>query len=510
MNKIALFLGVVILMLSCTSKKDLLKKVVMSDKMIAESTVNTNNIKSHIYYLASDELKGRDTPSEGLDIAARYLATSLLRYGVQPVNHPSLNEYYQNVPLEEVSPPSGGSLKFDKYDIKLPDGFLMMRGANMTVDDAEFIFVNRGSESDLEGVDLKGKIAVALCGFEGDDSPQAWFFAGRQKRSDAKARGAKALIEIYNSPQLPYNFLIQFLNTSRTGVADEEEDEGMAFPHIWVNGSDADIVAKLKDSKGMKGSLTIDGIVKKKIKTQNIVGMLEGTDPKLKDEFIIYSAHYDHVGIGRAVEGDSIYNGSRDNAVGSVTVLSAAENIAKYPTKRSALFIFFTGEEKGLLGSEYYADHPVIPLDKITYCFNSDNAGYNDTTKAMIIGLERTHAEPLIMKACAAFGLEAIKDNMPEQGLFDRSDNVNFAKKGVPAPTFGMGITAMDDEVNRYYHQPQDNPNSLDYEYLTKFFKSYVYACRLIANTNQSVFWKEGDKYYDAGLELYKMKKNKN
>lgn len=92
---------------------------------------------------------------------------------------------------------------------------------------------------------------------------------------------------------------------------------------------------------------------------------------------------------------------------------------------------------------------------------------------------------------------------MPEQGLFDRSDNVNFAKKGVPAPTFSLGITAFDDTVNTYYHQPADGPNTLDYDYLVKFFKSYVYACRLIGNTSQSVFWKEGDKYYDAGKKLY-------
>ena len=127
----------------------------------------------------------------------------------------------------------------------------------------------------------------------------------------------------------------------------------------------------------------------------------------------------------------------------------------------------------------------------------------------MIIGLERTLARPLIEKACTAFGLNAIQDNMPEQGLFDRSDNVNFAKKGVQAPTFGMGITKMDDEVNKYYHQPQDNPETLDYNYLTKFFKSYVYACRLIANTNESVFWNEGDKYYKDGLKLYNIKDGK-
>jgi aminopeptidase YwaD len=508
MNRITLFFGFALLMFSCKTKKSMTAVVEMTDKTIAGSTVNINKIKSHIFYLASDELKGRDTPSEGLDIAAKYLATSLMRYGVKPAYGEGVDGYYQNVPLVNVLPPSGGALTFGDFNLPLPDGFLMIRGENMEVE-SELIFANRGTEEDLKGLDIKGKIVVVMCGFDGDENPQSWFYAGREKRNAIKAAGGKALVEIYNNAQLPYNFLVQYLNSPQMKVDDEEEDKANPFPHVWVNGSNAEAVAKLRSADGLKGSLKIEGMKNEKIKTQNIVGVLEGSDPKLKDEYIIYSAHYDHIGIGRVVEGDSIYNGSRDNAVGSVTVLSAAENLAKYPTKRSAVFIFFTGEEKGLLGSSYYADHPAIPLEKMTYCFNSDNAGYNDTTKAMIIGLERTLARPLIEKACTAFGLTAIQDNMPEQGLFDRSDNVNFAKKGVPAPTFGMGITEMDDEVNKYYHQPQDNPETLDYIYLTKFFKSYVYACRLIGNTNESVFWVEGDKYYEDGLKLYNMKKVK-
>ncbi len=499
-SKIALFFSFVIILFSCKTKKPMTSAILTTDKSIAESTVNVNNIKSHIFYLASDELKGRDTPSDGLDIAAKYLSTSLMRYGVKTVNASGVDGYHQSVPLKNVAPPSEGSFTFGDFDLKLPDGFLMMRGDDLD-QNAEVVYVNRGAEEDYKGLDVKGKIVVVLCGFEGENNPQEWFFAGKPKRELAKANGAVALVEIYNSLQLPYNFLVQFLNAPQM-VVDESKDE-KSFPHAWMNGANSEAVAKLKDGKGVKASLKVGKSSEEKIMSQNVVGWLEGTDPKLKNEYIIYSAHYDHVGIGRPVEGDSIYNGSRDNAVGSVTVLSAAENIAKYPTRRSALFIFFTGEEKGLLGSQYYADNPVIPLDQVTYCFNSDNAGYNDTTKAMIIGLERTLAAPLIEKACTTFGLEAIKDNMPEQGLFDRSDNVNFAKKGVPAPTFGMGITKMDEEVNKYYHQPQDNPETLDYDYLTKFFKSYVYACRLIANTDESVFWIEGDKYYDAGVELY-------
>lgn len=258
-----------------------------------------------------------------------------------------------------------------------------------------------------------------------------------------------------------------------------------------------------KDKKKQKAKLSINGAEIKKFTTYNVVGQIEGTDNQMKDEYIVYSAHYDHVGIGKAVQGDSIYNGARDNAVGTVTVLSAAENIGKFPTKRSALFILFTGEEKGLLGSKWFVEHSPIDLKKMVYCFNSDNAGYNDTSVATIFGLGRTTAESFIKEACKTYGLEAIDDPAPEQNLFDRSDNVSFAAKGVPAPTFSMGFKAFDDRIYQYYHQPNDQPDNLDYEYLFKFFSSYVYACRLIANTNEKLFWREGDKYYEIGKKLY-------
>jgi Zn-dependent M28 family amino/carboxypeptidase len=183
-----------------------------------------------------------------------------------------------------------------------------------------------------------------------------------------------------------------------------------------------------------------------------------------------------------------------------------AENLAKYPTKRSALFILFTGEEKGLLGSKYYVENPVLPLDQMVYCFNSDNAGYNDTSVISIVGLTRTTAEKNIFSAAETFGLKAIEDPAPEQGLFDRSDNVHFAKKGIPAPTFSLGFTSFDGDVTKYYHRPGDEAHTLDYDYLLKFFKAYVLAGRNIANDKETPIWNEGDKYEKASKELYKVK----
>ena len=443
-------------------------------------------------------MAGRNTPSPELNIAARYLATSLLRYGVKPVS--GLEEYFQPVPMKKITPAKSGSFSFGEATMALGKDFLMLKGGDIDTE-AEIVFLDRGTVDDFNQTDVTGKIVVTIAGYEGEENPQEWFFSGAEKQKLAKAKGAKAMIEIYASAVLPWNFLVNYLNQPQTIVDDSEAEP---FPYIWLNAGDPNNINTLKSEKNLTGQLKVDGIKEEILKTYNVVGMVEGTDPQLKDEYIIYSAHYDHVGIGRAdAKGDTIYNGARDNAVGSVTVLSAAENLAKHPTKRSAIFIFFTGEEKGLLGSAYYADHPAIPLDKVVYCFNSDNGGYNDTSRASIIGLTRTEAQPLIEKACATFGLKAMEDSAPEEGLFDRSDNVNFARKGVPAPTFSLGFTSFDAEINKYYHQPGDEPQTLDYEYLTKFFKSYVYACRLIGNTDKSVFWKEGDKYYEAGEELY-------
>ncbi len=479
------------------------EKLVPTDKNRTEETVDVNTIKGHIYFLASDEMSGRDTPSRELNIAARYLATTLERYGVKKI--PGADSYLQQVPMKKITPATSGTIKVENTTFELAKDFLLLSGENVDLE-GDIVFLNHGTEEDFKAGDPKDKVVVTLAGYEGQSNPQEWFYAGRDKRKRGSDFGAKAVVEIYSNAQLPWSFLLQFLNQPRTIVDDQDPDEEKnKTPYLWVNAGDPAAIAVLKKGQGSRGKIQVSGLKEEKVKTYNVVGMVEGTDPVVKDEYVIYSAHYDHIGIGAAdAQGDTIYNGARDNAVGSVTVLSAAENIAKYPTRRSAQFIFFTGEEKGLLGSDYYANNPMMPLDKAIYCFNSDNAGYNDTSRVTIIGLTRTLAQPLIEKACSSFGLDAKEDAVPEQGLFDRSDNVNFAAKGVPAPTFSMGITAFDEVVNRYYHQAADGPETLDYDYLEKFFKSYVYACRLIGNTDQSVFWVPGDKYFEAGQELYK------
>ena len=321
----------------------------------------------------------------------------------------------------------------------------------------------------------------------------------------AKEAGAAGLVELVELDEKMWDRYSHYFNDDKTGLKSQDKEGN--YIHLWMVDKGMSGAASLEKSKSIKAEIKIEGIQNIDMLSRNVVGYLEGTYTKLKDEFIIYSAHYDHIGVGVPnAENDSIYNGARDNAVGTVTVLSAAENIGKYPTKRSSLFILFTGEEKGLLGSKYYSENPMMPLNKMVYCFNSDNGGYNDTSKVTIFGLNRTTVAQHIIDGAKEFGLEAIDDPAPEQNLFDRSDNVNFAKKGVPAPTYSMGFTSFDEAINKTYHQVTDNPETIDFDYLEKFFRAYVLTCRMISDDPKTPFWTEGDKYYEAGVELYKEK----
>ncbi len=470
-----------------------------NEKVLA--TVDKSDIEGHIYFLADDLLKGRETGTPENKIAASYLANALRGYGASP--NPLTGDYYQEVKLTKSKPPKQLRLGINgteyKYKVALLQADLLFKG--------EAVFLGHGMEEDYAGKDVTKKLVVVRGGSPESSDFRTAFSLRNQKREWARANGAFGLVELINTNQGNWGFIDSALNGPRLDVATEEDNavkEKNTFSHIWVFDKAGEKANTLEKEGINKVGYFMEQDDKETVISQNVVGIIEGTDPQLKNEYIIYSAHYDHVGVGSPDEtGDTIYNGARDNAVGVTTVLSMAENLGKYPTRRSALFILFTAEEKGLLGSKYYVENPVLPLNQMVYCFNSDNAGYNDTSKATIIGLPRTTAEGNIKKAVSEFGLTAVDDPAPEQGLFDRSDNVRFAAKGIPAPTFSLGFTAFNGTVTEYYHRPKDQADNIDYDYLEKFFKAYVLAGRLIANDPETPFWTVGDKYEAAGKELY-------
>lgn len=472
-----------------------------TDAELVNQTVDQNMIKGQIHFLCLDALKGRDTGSPGLELAADYIEAQIKQFGIQ--HAPGMNSYRQPVPFTKTKPASTSILTLNDVELNSPDDYFILDADNVFIESNELVFIGFGLATDYKDVDVKGKIVIANAGDGESSDPQSWYYLSKEKNKLATQAGATAILELYLNPKAPYNFVKRFLASSESMTVGHLDQGETALPHLMIDASKDKTVESLKS--GTSGlTINIDGIKKEELFSDNIVGYIEGTDPVLKKEVVVYSAHYDHVGIGKAdIEGDTIYNGARDNAVGTTTVLVSSENIAKYPTRRSALFVLFTAEEKGLLGSKWFVDHSPIPLEDIVYCFNSDNGGYNDTSIASIVGLERTSAQTMIEQACTTYGLTAIEDPAKEQGLFDRSDNVNFAAKGIPAPTFSMGFTSFDAEIQRYYHQPGDHAQNLDYDYLFKFFKAYTLSARLIGNADEAPFWVDGDKYTKLGKALY-------
>jgi len=470
---------------------------------LPEFSLPINEPSAHIKFLASDELQGRMTGEHGNNVAARYIATQFQRYGVKPLTP----NYFQPIPFIKRTPPKVLSLTLGRRTIS-SDDLLLLTGDSAMIS-APIVFVGFGivdstsGRNDYNGIDAKGKIVIARVGTSEEDSPRELFGAFKKKQEIAKAKGALALIELYRFG-FPFARLKQFFGGSNLTI-DDSTDAQPSFPHLLLNDDDSAFRNFVQSNKKLSGTLQTDGYTLQKVISNNVIGMIEGTDPKLKDEFLLLSAHYDHIGVKATPNStDSIYNGARDNAMGTTALLCAARVFSEAPTKRSVLLLACTGEEIGLLGSDYYAEHPLVPLNKTVFNLNIDGAGYNDTSIVTVIGLERTSAEQDILEACKALGLTAIQDPAPEQNLFDRSDNVSFARKGIPAPTFSPGFRAFDDAISKFYHQAADQADeNFDFAYLHRFVKAYLHAARRIADNPSQPQWKAGDKYESIGKKLY-------
>jgi hypothetical protein len=469
-----------------------------------EKAVSQTEIEFHINFLAADEFLGRDTGTHELDIASRYIATWLQTNGIKMAA--GYNSYFQEVPFHRLKGPESGSFIVGDTTYTLNRNFIAMNSERGSIT-APIILMEYGTEEEFGEHDVAGKIVIASTGFAGQTSPQQFFNSAAQKREWAKEAGAVAFVELFSSPQIPWSFLANFLGGDRVAPDEGDHDISDSIIHLWLNTTQADIRGYLESMDSETATLEVKGEAPEKFTSRNVIGVIEGTDSKLKNEYILLSAHYDHIGVldnhPEPITSEYIFNGARDNAVGTAGVLAAGKYLAENPPKRSVILAAWTAEEIGLLGSRYFSDNPMIPLEQIVFNLNIDGAGYNDTTKVTVIGLGRTEADPEMKKAASSFGLEAIPDPVPEQNLFDRSDNVNFARNGIPAPTYSMGLTAFDDEINKYYHQTADHPNTVDYNYVTRYIRSFVLAAQIIANRDEAPFWLPGDIYEEAGIELY-------
>ncbi|MBL7816406.1 MAG: M28 family peptidase [Saprospiraceae bacterium] len=466
---------------------------------LPESKIPAIETETHLRFIASDELMGRKTGEQGNLVAARYITEQFRLLGLKPAGGDS---YMQLVPFKSTKPATEGSIVAGDSTLKILDDFIVFDGKSADMHNVPVVFANYGwidgkGYDDYKDLDVKGKIVVIQLGTPDTKKPFEAIQASDAKAKFAADRGAVAVVEIFTA-QIPWKNLLRFFTSESLRLASDKTES--SIPHLWVNAARGGAFSKDK----LK-SLTMHTSEKKEtnVVSYNVAGVLEGTDPVLKKEYIVLSAHFDHIGINRTNKTDSISNGARDNAFGVTAMLFAAKAFSQMCTKRSILFIGYTGEEIGLLGSKYYVEHPLVPLKQCVFNLNCDGAGYDDTSLLTTIGLSRTDAKAELETSAKAFGLKIIDDSAPEQNLFDRSDNVNFAAKGIPAPNFAPGMKTFGGEIMKYYHQTSDNPETIDFPYLHKYCQAYAYAARLIANRATPPKWIAGDKYEKAWNELF-------
>ena len=471
---------------------------------LPEFAISRAEVEGHTRFLASDELRGRRTGEPGNQIAARYIAEQFRLLGLKPAG--DAGSYFQSIGFERVGAASSATMILGKDTLKMGSQLAVMTGGSADVS-GEVVYAGYGltdGEEGYKGRDVRGRIVIVQGGSPEAKGPGEIFRASATKRKLATEKGATALLELY-SESIPWGFVNQYF--SREQISLPATAAGSSpVTHLWINNANNQY-KQLKEA-GQMATLRTSGRPRTPAPSANVAGIIEGTDPKLKDEYVILSAHFDHIGVGKQGGSpyqptDSIFNGARDNAFGTVSILTAAKALMQQRPKRSVLVLALTGEEVGLLGSSYYAEHPLVPLKQTVFDLNTDGAGYNDTTIVSVIGLERTGAKAEIEAGAKAAGLGVFAEPAPEQGLFDRSDNVSFAARGIPAPTFSPGFRTFDEAIGKYYHQAIDNPESLDFGYVYKFCQAYAHTARLIANRPTRPQWSAGDKYEAAGKALY-------
>jgi len=464
-----------------------------------KGAANRNVAASHLTFLAADEMRGRGTGSPELAIAANYIAAQFKMLGLKSFE--STPGYFQPVGLRRTFPPVRVEFKLGTTVFKFKDD-LLLRDGKSSVGETAVVFLGYGSDADFGSQDVAGKIVVTRAGTSDKSEPGEAFRESRAKLKRATAKGAAALVEIINFPQLPWARLAGYFASGQVELT--TADEAAAMPRVWMRMTDSPELTALLAGKPATGSLAITAAEPKQLKDKNVLALIEGTDPKLRQEYVVVSAHYDHIGVNKNAVGDSINNGARDNALGTSAILQAAAFFAKHPPKRSIIFAALCAEEVGLFGSKWFVEHPPVPLKQVVYNLDCDGAGYNDKSIVTLIDLNRTTADVNIRKGCETFGLTLKGDPEPTQNLYERSDNYNFAAKGIPAVDFSPGIKGFDEELMKYYHQPPDEVGSLDFDYLEKFFRAFVYSAYLIANDAQRPLWKAGDKFEPVGKELYR------
>jgi hypothetical protein len=502
--------------------------------------VSVAAVRAHMTFLADDLLEGRAAGTRGYDLAARYVAAQLATLGLEPAGDDK--SFFQAVPLREskldegtlaIRPPSGAPRVLAFRDDFLMGGDLLRTAARV---EAPMVFAGFGvtapelSHDDYAGRDVRGKVVVLLSNAPTRfPSEQRAHHASRRRKAEiAAAKGAVGLIIVRTREDervTPWARITANLDTAavawltKAGVpADVPEGiQGGALLSSTgaaklFEGSPVALDAVLAEAeKGAPKGFDLPGTATltsrsthRRFSSANVVAKLPGADAELARTAVVYSAHLDHIGIGAAVDGDTIYNGAYDNALGVGALLETARVLAGLPQRpaRSIVFVFVTAEEKGLVGSDYFAANPPAAVGRPIANVNMDMPLLLFPIDTVIaFGAEHSTMGDVATRAATQAGLELIPDPMPEQTLFVRSDQYSFVRKGVPAVFLVPGFSSSDATVNgqakfgeflaRHYHQPSDELDlPLDTGALERFTRANIALGHLIATSKDAPAWR--------------------
>ena len=465
-------------------------------------TITAADIYARVSFLASDALRGRDTPSPGLEAAAAYLVAEYRRLGLEPAGEDGT--YYQRYPLQtfalDTSSVHLGTIRDDRTGNEMlaygADFFAVPGGGRPGTDmnHGRLVYAGTLGEAGLPGGEYAG--AIPIVSIPGPYS-RAWRAEVARARRAARSVGATGVV-VALDPAFPAGMFRQLAADSRKPQLSLVEEGEIPVFYVTdrafrgIAAREPGILEKARSGtaapfRSLGAHFAANLRVLQDARPPNVVAVLRGSDPTLRDEYVVLSAHMDHVGVGEPVRGDSIYNGADDDASGTSGILEVAEAMASLPTKprRSVLFLHVSGEEKGLLGSRWYADHPTVPLERIVANINVDMIGRNAPDSVVVIGkkyssLGRTADQ--VQARHPELHLTVSDDLWPEERFFFRSDHFNFARREVPSIFFFSG-------VHEDYHRPSDEVERLNVDKAARIAKMIFYTAQEIANDPERPRW---------------------
>jgi Zn-dependent M28 family amino/carboxypeptidase len=521
----------------------------------AMQSIRADNIETHVRFLSHDLLEGRGTGQRGGDIAAEYIAAQFALYGLKPAG--DNGSYLQKVPMVGVTPggdtrfalvpDSGAAATVRAINLKPLDEYVAYDQTQQPESnvDAEIVYVGYGIEApeynwdDYKGVDVKGKVLLMLVNEPPSDDPK--FFAGKAltyygrwtyKYEEAARKGAVGAILIHKTEMASYPW--EVVRNSNSGEKSYLKLDGSPKLKVaaWIqsevahnlfaaSGLDLDKMmagANSRDFKPVPLQVRLSAHMTSKVRpfeSNNVVAVLPGADPVLKSEGVMFTAHYDHLGIRPDMPGDNIYNGAVDNATGCGILMEIARVYAGAAEKprRSIYFVSVTAEEQGLLGSEYLGKHPPIPAGKISLDLNYDAVKpLGAAEEVEVSGAERTTFYSAIQAAAQDFRFKIRPDAHPEAGHYYRSDHFSLARVGIPSFSINEGMKfkghdeawglAQDaDYTAHHYHQPSDEYHSgMDYTSDAAMARFGFVLGWEAAGQARLVGWKKDDEFEGARL----------